>query len=107
MINKNTEFEAKMYMYDLNNCARENGFKAEEKWEVSLATDDEKIAIENKYTPTIAVKYAPAILSEMFGLVKEQLHQSKTEAEMELNNDKTRVNNLKYLVAFNVKRIRR
>jgi hypothetical protein len=99
--------EAKMYVYDLHNCARENGFKADDKWEVSLATDEEKTAIVNKYIPTISVKVAPALISEVFSLVKEKLNQSKTEAEMTLNANSIRVNNLHHLIAFSAKRLRR
>ncbi|RKR84834.1 hypothetical protein BDD43_5087 [Mucilaginibacter gracilis] len=107
MLNGTAEYQAKMYMYDLKNCAKENGFKPDDKWEVGLVTDAEKIAIENKYIPTIAVKFAPALLWEMFGLVKEKLNQSKTDAELSLNSDSIRVNELKYLIAFSAKKIRR
>jgi len=48
MINETIERKAKMYVYDLNNCATENGFKPDETWEFSLATDVEKIALEKK-----------------------------------------------------------
>jgi hypothetical protein len=107
MMNKTAEFQAKMYVYDLYNCARENGFKADDKWEVGLATDEEKRVIENKYIHTIAVKVAPALLWEMFGLVKEKLHQTKTDAEMDFNTDSIRVNEIKHMIAFSAKKLRR
>jgi len=107
MISQNAEFQAKMYLYDLHNCARENGFKADDKWEVSLATDDEKTAIENMYNPIIAVKVAPAVLSEMFSLVKENLNLPKTDIEKGYNTNVIYANQLHYLVAFTPKRVRR
>ena len=107
MIHNNAEFQAKMYLYDLNNCAKENGFKADDKWEVSLATDDEKAAIEDKYVPTVAVKVAPAMLSQMFSLVKENLHQPKTEVEQGYNTSNIHANQLHYLIAYTAKRVRR
>jgi hypothetical protein len=38
MSDQTIEFQAKIYFYDLMNCAREFGFKADENWEVSMAT---------------------------------------------------------------------
>jgi hypothetical protein len=49
MKDQTIEFQAKIYVYDLHNCAREFGFKTDEVWEVSMATGQEKTAIENKY----------------------------------------------------------
>jgi hypothetical protein len=96
-----------MYVYDLENCARENGFKVDDKWEVSLASDEEKVVIENKYNPTLAIKIAPTIAPELFTLVKEQLHQPKSEVEQAYTADTIKVNQLKYMIAFSAKKVRR
>jgi hypothetical protein len=106
MKNQLGEFQAKIYLYDLNNCAREFGFKADEVWEVSLATDEEKVAIEKKYFPTISAKALPEILSEMFGLVKDKLAQARSDIEMTLDKKKIAASKLQYLIAFNLKRER-
>jgi hypothetical protein len=107
MATQTVEFQAKVYTYDLNNCARENGFKADEVWEVSLATDEDKTAIESKYYPTVWAKVSPEILSEMLGLVKEQLLQVKPNVEDVLDKKAILTNHLHYLIAFNPKRERR
>ncbi len=60
-----------------NNCARENGFKPDETWEFSLATDTEKSNFrEKKYFPTISAKVMPEFLSELVNLVKSKLQHA-------------------------------
>jgi hypothetical protein len=105
MINETIERKAKIYVYDLNNCAVENGFKPDETWEFSLATDVEKIAIEKKYFPTISAKVLPEFLSELFHQVKSQL------VHVKYNHDKAGMHNtagsgLQYLIAYNPGRLR-
>lgn len=106
MINKAVEMQATMYVYDLNNCAREFGFKVDEGWELNVATKDEKVSIEKKYHPTIATKVLPEILSELFGVVRDKLIQTKADIRNNLNPNNANNNELQYLVAFNPKRVR-
>ncbi len=108
MENKNAEMQAKVYVYDLNNCAKENGFKADEGWELSLANDEEKLAIEKRYYPTIATKVLPEILLELFRVVKSKLMQAKYDVTRKIidNNQSAHSNNMQYLVAYNPKRPR-
>ena len=51
------ELKAKIYVYDLNNCAKENGFKNEETWEFSLATDAEKSVLKRNTFQLYRPKY--------------------------------------------------
>src|SRR5476651_2280664 len=107
MANQGVEMQAKMYVYDLNNCAREFGFKPDEGWELNVATSDEKTAIERRYYPTIATKVLPEILSELFGVVKDKLVQVKSDIRNTLDTGgKSNNAELQYLVAFNPKRVR-
>ena len=106
MINKAVELQATMYVYDLNNCASEFGFKTDEGWELNVATKDEKINIEKKYHPTIATKFLPELLSERFGVVKDKLIQTKADIKNNLNHNDGKNSELQYLVAFNPKRLR-
>jgi len=99
------EREAKMYVYDLNNCARENGFKAEETWEFSLSTDMEKTILEKKYFPTISAKVMPEFLSELVNLVKSKLkHTSYNIQHAGTHNVKE--SGLQYLIAYIPGRLR-
>ena len=104
MSDQTIEFQAKIYIYDLNNCAREFGFKAEENWDVSMVTSQQKAAIEKKYFPTLATKVLPEMLAEMLGSVKFKLNQG---IEKVLDATSIRQQQLQYLVAFSPNRLRR
>jgi hypothetical protein len=104
--NKALEMQAAVYVYDLNNTAREFGFKLDEGWELNVATQEEMVDIGKRYHPTITTKVLPEILSEMFGLVKDKLIQVKSEIRNNLNTSPRPDSNLQYLVAFNPKRPR-
>lgn len=109
MTQETLEFQAKMYLFDLNNCATENGFKGEDMWQLSLATNEERIAIEKKYFPTISTKVLPEILAELFTLVKDKMINAKAEMEKRFDADSlfNKTNQHQYLVAYNPKRERR
>jgi len=104
--NPTVEFKAKEYLYDLKNSALENGFKTDERWEVSLVTGDEKIAIENQYYPTIAVQFVPEILTATFKSIKGKLNQSIEESTVVVNKFAPQPH-LQYVVAYNPNRLRR
>ena len=101
------EYQAKEYLFDLNNTARENGFTSGEHWKVSLATAAEKTAIEKSYYPTISTKAVPEILSEMFRMVKAALGQNPTSPENTMDAASLAKNELLYVVAYNPDRLRR
>lgn len=100
----NIEKQANMYVFELNSCAKEHWFKPAEGWELSLATDEERNAIEKKYKPTHATTGLPETLLQLHGLVKSRLVQSG------FNNNSGMINNattdLKYLIAYNPERLR-
>jgi hypothetical protein len=104
---RSLEYQAKEYVYDLNNCASEYGFKDDEGWELSLATDVEKLAIEKKYYPTVSAKVLPETLLELFRIVKGKLIAARSDMERKLDATATGTNiTFQYLVAFNPKRPR-
>ena len=107
MNNQTIEYQAKEYLFDLDNTARENGFKADEHWKVSLATAAEKTAIEKRYYPTISTKVVPEILSEMFRIVKTALGQNRDNTENTMDAASLAKNHLQYVVAYNPNRLRR
>jgi hypothetical protein len=100
------EKQTRMYMFDLLNTAKEHGFKGEDNWELSMATDTERIKIQKDYYPTIAARIFPEILLQVFHTIKSRLNQPgypedrKEGARTALNEE------LMYLVAFNPKRPR-
>lgn len=101
-----TEFQAKIYVYDLQNCAREFGFKADESWEVSMASKTEKNDLEKSYFPTLSAEALPEMLSQIFGLVKTRLNQPLKETEKNMDAKQIKQRSLRYLVAYSAKRPR-
>jgi hypothetical protein len=95
---------AKEYLYDLRNSAEENGFKPDEKWQLSLVTQADKAAIEKKYHNAVAAKAAPEDLSVLLELVREGLKQPAGSVP-DLNT--IRREQLQYLIAYNPARERR
>jgi hypothetical protein len=106
MGNQKVEFQAKLYVYDLNNCAREFGFKDDEGWELNLVSNEEKATLQKRYYPVVTTKVVPEILAELFNEVKAQLVQAKSNIQNKLDTDRLSVHDLQYLVAFNPKRYR-
>src|ERR1700748_1228331 len=105
MTKESIEMKAKIYVYDLNNCARENGFRTDETWEFSLATDIEKTVLEKKYYPTISAKVMPEFLSELVNLVKSKLVHATYNIER-AGTHNVKESGLQYLIAYNPGRLR-
>ena len=104
MNNQNIEYKAKEYVYELGNAALENGFKPDEKWQLSLVSMADKAAIEKKYHPTVFVMAAQENILAIFTLVKEKLKQSPGP---EINIKTVQLDALQYLIAYNLERERR
>jgi len=96
--------QANEYLYDLRNTAAENGFKPDEKWQLSLVTYADKAAIEKKYHAAVAAKANPEDLSAMFEIVKAKLNQfgAVVTDVKTIGRDQ-----LQYLIAYNPERERR
>lgn len=106
MKNETVEYQAMAYVYDLNNCAIEYGFKTDEGWELNLATALEKTVLEKKYYPTVTVKALPETLLELVRLVKNKLTAAKYDMERKFDTADINDVSLQYLIAFNPKRTR-
>jgi hypothetical protein len=107
MNDQTIEFQAKIYVYDLKNCAREFGSKEGENWEVSMASIEEKAAIENRYFPTLSASILPEMLAEVLHSVRLKLTQPLAGIEKALSLVTIRQRELQYLVAYSPNRIRR
>lgn len=95
------EQQAMIYVYDLNNRARELGFKPDEGWLLRAVASSEKADIEKQYYPTVAVKAFPEKLAELFHLVKARLAPAKPGFVSELGSA---MSEMEYLVAYNPQR---
>jgi hypothetical protein len=101
---KSAERLAEEYLYDLRNSAAENGFKPDEKWELSLVNQADKVVIEKSYHATVASKAGPEDISVLFELVRAGLKQPAGSVP-DLNT--IRREQLQYLIAYNPARERR
>lgn len=100
------ENEVRLYLYDLNNMAKEHGFKADDNWHLSLVTDAERSKIQKNYHPTIAAKMFPELLLPVFHSIKSKLNQSLSSEEQLLSTKDILSENLKFLVAYVPTRMR-
>ena len=106
-IDKQTvENQTRMYMFDMMNTAKEHGFKGEDNWELSMATNTERIKIQKDYYPTVAAKIVPEILLQVLHTIKGRLNQQTHKGEQKPDNQNNLNEDLTYLVAFNPKRPR-
>jgi hypothetical protein len=106
MSEQTIEIQTKMYLYDLTNLAKEHGFKADDNWEFSMASNADRIKIQKNYYPTAATKMGPEILLQVLNSVKEGLKQSYTRDDSQVDKRTIIADELDYLVAFNPKRPR-
>ncbi len=99
------EMQAKVYVYNLKNCASEYGFSAHEGWNLVPVTDYEKSSLERKYYPTLSVKVAPEQMAEMLRLVRDKLRSSDQE-QTDTDKQVRFGHGMQHVVAFNPKRLR-
>lgn len=95
------EQQAKMYVYDLDNRAKELGFKTDEAWSLKAVDTADKAAIEKQYYPTVSVKALPEKLVELFDLVKSKMGQPKPGVTDEAEQPQR---GMEYLIAYNIQR---
>jgi len=105
MANKLIESQAKSYLYDLNNCAHEYGFNKEEHWVFSLATENEKTAIVQKFYPTVLIQGTAVQLAELYKAVKDKYSEMNNFLVDDVTGSKSDKTNAVYLIAHNPKRL--
>ena len=106
MEEKTIEMQTRMYLYDLNNAAREHGFGAEDVWEFSLVTETGRVKVHKDFYPAVSVKIVPEMLLKVLYSIKSRLKQSLTREE-QLPDEKSLIReDINYLVAYNPKRPR-
>lgn len=106
MEDQTIEFQAKIYVYDLQNCAREFGFKTDEHWEVSMVSAKEKTSIEKKFFPTLSTRILPEMIVGVLASIKVKLRQQLAEKERKLDTAGIQQQELQYIVAYNANRPR-
>lgn len=107
MENQKIEDQSKIYLFDLMNTARENGFKPDEKWQLGLASEVEKTKLQKDYYPAIVAKVFPEMLLPVYEAVKAKLNQTLNSDEQLLNMKTVLSEKLNYIVAYIPARQRR
>ena len=105
MTNPTVELQAKMYVFDLGNCAKEFWFKEDEDWDLCLATGEQKLALEKRYLPTISKKGLPETLIQLQRLVKAKLLKVNPQF-LKLEPSEEMPSAPEFLIAFNRNRLR-
>jgi hypothetical protein len=100
------ENKSLMFLFDLQNLAKEHGFKGDDIWELAVLSDRERSLIQKNHHPSAATKISPALLLPVFKLVKSRLGQQLNEDEESLNAKAVLNRELTFLVAYNTKRVR-
>lgn len=107
MEDQKIEDQSKVYLFDLMNTARENGFKPGEKWELGLANEAQKTKLQKDYYPAIVAKVFPEVLLQVYEAVKGKLNQTLNSEEQLLNMKSVLSEKLNYIVAYIPARQRR
>lgn len=97
---------AREYVYDLGNAAKENGFKDSEAWELSLVSRSEKNTLEKNYHPTVVIGLLPEVITAFVTEVKAAMTRAET-AFTRLGNLDLKTSEIQFLVAYNSNRAKR
>jgi hypothetical protein len=100
------EKEARTYVYDLMNEAREHGFGPNDKWRLSMVNETDNLRLRKEYYPAISSKIDPEDILAVFQFVKSALQQPLSKDELELNEHIIQQRELQYILAINPNRFR-
>ena len=103
-ITQTVEREASLYLFDLQNYARENGYQADDNWQLTRATLDEKRDLERTYQLIMSGKYLPEAMSEILRLVRSKLNPVEMLKDADSNLS---ANTGPYLVAYRTDKLKR
>ena len=98
--------QVNLYLYDLQNEAREHGFKNDDCWKIIMVTDTERIQIQRNYFPVVSQCLNPDVMWLFFHHVKTKLTQPLSKDEENVDVLTIIRDELKYIIAYNPKRER-
>ena len=98
--------QVNLYLYDLQNEAREHGFKNDDSWTIIMVTDNDRLQLQKNYYPVVSQSLNPDVLWLFLHHVKTKLNQSLSKDEEAADVLTIIRDELKYIVAYNSKRQR-
>jgi len=107
MKDQEIEFQAKMYAYAINSATKEHGFKKDEGWKVTLANEQEKAEIEQKYYPIVSTQITAGSLLKLSEFVKDILNLTPVFANDPINTFGVQHSDSEYIIAYNPIRVHR
>lgn len=102
----NPQAEARLFLYDLANLAKEHWFKPAEHWALSLANEAEKAVIEKRYHPTLYIQGETLALQQVAEIMRTELHLAVLVSEVP-DERRARKTPPTYLLAYNPLRERK
>jgi hypothetical protein len=102
---KDPQTEARLFLYDLANLAKEHWFKGVEHWSLVLANNAEKLAVEKQYQPVLNITGEPEFLQKVYELMSAEMKFNPIPVEVPERG--TRKEPATYLIAFNSERQRK
>lgn len=98
--------QVNLFLFDLKNEACELGFKADESWNLEIATEDEIISLKKQHHPVISIQLQAQALLRAYLQVKNKLQQSLSKNDMALTADELARDQKRILAAYPARSMR-
>jgi hypothetical protein len=95
--------QVNLFLFDLKNEASEHGFKADESWNLQMATEDEILGLKKQHHPLISLRLQPQALLQAYRQVKSKLQQSLSKEDMALTTGDLTIGEKIHLIAYPAK----
>lgn len=101
---KEIQYQIGLFIFQLNNTSAESGFKADEKWELTLVNEIDMKKIVKDYKPAIATLMPTAIIAEVYQAIRVKMKQAEDMEIALLDKKSIEKSGLTYVVAYNANR---
>ena len=95
--------QVELFLFDLKNEATEHGFKADESWNLQIASEEEMTTLKRQYHPVVSLKLQPDVLLNVYLQVKSKLQQALSKIDLALTDDDLSRDDKRHLAAFPVR----
>lgn len=95
--------QANLFLFDLQNEAREHGFKDDDSWDLQLVTENEMIGLKRQHHLVISLRLQPQALLKVYQQVKSKL-QSLSNTDLALTAGDLSREDKSHLAAYPAKK---